>query len=102
MPLLDLAQLRTEFGCAGRSVRALSGHCAFDRGGHVRGQARLAEIWYRLFGDAQELGDQLLAIASLEDRVTGAGAEQGRGQTVDIGGHVRDMTLQHLGRGEGG
>src|SRR6202023_13067 len=51
---------------------------------------------HRVVGYPEKLGDHLLALATLEDRVPRAGAEQRRCQAVDIRGGVRWLAEQHL------
>ena len=52
----------------------------------------LAQVRYRLPGDPQELGDDLLAAAAFERGVTGEGAEQRGTEAVDIGRRGRRIT----------
>ena len=79
-----------------RPVRDVARHRLLDHRAYVGRQTGIPQVRHRVPGNPEKLGDHLLALATLEDRVSRAGAEQRRCQAVDIRGHVRRLAEQHL------
>ena len=87
-------------GRGGWSILRVMGHRPFDGSGYVVGNARLAQVWRRLAGDAQELRHQLFTAAALKRGVAGQRGEQGGAESVDVGGPAWRIAGEDFGSGE--
>ena len=93
---LHVSQLLPEsFGGRG-PIRDVARHRLLDHRAYVGRQTGVAQARHRVPGDPEKLGDHLLALATLEDGVSRAGAEQRRCQAVDVRGDVRRLAEQNL------
>src|SRR3954447_6160002 len=93
---LHISQLLSERLRGRRPVLETARHRLLDDRAYVGRQAGVPQARHRMLGYPEKLGDHLLALATLEHRVPGAGAEQRRCQAVDIRGYVRRLAEQYL------
>ncbi len=98
---LCLAQHLAELAGRRRPVARITRHRPPDHFAEVSWKARRTQVWHRMLSDPKELGDYLLTLAALIDRMPGSGGEQGRREAVHVGCRLRRLALQYLGSGVG-